>query len=239
MHCLSATRHVGVMVSFLIGAVAAASGDEARPAKPDPPPLRMALASDSRFQAAYDDLLKSEPSADSPGHVCWLQRTLAVAFYVRNYEQGEACARQLLISSPDDWSLHDELSLMLGKQGKYQEALSEADIALALPDADPLHLTAIKASWLYHLGRREEAKDLFASLEVPPEGTPAWALYQGCRACFSASSHNIPELKKSIFILMKLGGSSAYFVQRDEIFDQYRHLEWFCQLVGNTLAPTL
>jgi tetratricopeptide (TPR) repeat protein len=205
-------------------------------AKPDPPPNRQPLKTDAAFQVWFDKFMAAEPAKDAPGHDEWLRHAPNYANYNRDYSQAEIFVRALLEKKPDDWALHDDLSIMLGKQGKYQEALDEVQKALGMPGANELYLKAVMASWIYHLGRRDEAKALFAALEIPAETSQEWASYQGCRACFSASSHDIRALKESIGIIMRLGGQHQLFIMRDVIFDQYRHLDWFCALVGDTLA---
>jgi hypothetical protein len=97
----------------------------------------------------------------------------------------------------------------------------------------------VKASWLYHVGKREEAKALFASIPPPKEADKFWSTYHGCRACFGASTGNLPMMQESIRVKIQLGGWGAAFIQRDVIFDQYRHLDWFKAMVGETLAPVL
>ncbi len=207
--------------------------------KADPPPVRRALVSDADYQARFDQFLAAEPPRGSSDHDAWQEQAVSFANFNRDYARAEEYARACLTRKESDPEMRSLLSVMLGKQGRYQEALEQIDAALALTGARPNHLNALKASWIHHLGHRDEAKALFASLPIPEPGTPEWSSYHGCRACFSASVHDIPALKESIAIKVRLGGMSAAFVQRDVIFDQYRHLDWFKTIVGDTLVPKL
>jgi len=91
--------------------------------RPDPPPVRRPLQSDAAYQAWFDKFMAGEPAKDAPEHDQWQQQAWSYANYNRDYQKAESFVRALLDKRPDDWLLHDELSVMLGKQGKYQEAL--------------------------------------------------------------------------------------------------------------------
>lgn len=204
--------------------------------KPDPPPLRYALNSDATYQKMFEKFLRDEPAKESPNYQQWLDGAVFYSNFNRDYNAAEGYVRKIIETRGPSSSLRGSLSIMLGKQGKYQQALDEIDAALKFPGAKVNYLNSVKASWIYHLGRRDEAKALFASLPVPTKDDPDWSSYHGCRACFSASSQDLPALKESIAIKMALGEWSAQFILRDVSFDQYRDQAWFKELVGVTLG---
>ena len=232
---------IGRLLPYLITALLAvpAGSISLHAAQVDPPPRRQALASDHAFQQQFDEFARTRPPKDSPEYKEWLQYAWGPAMHNRDYALAESFVRELIAMGKADADLYTALSVLLGKQGRYQDALDAAEHGATLPGASPAYINAIKASWIHHLGRSEEAKALFASITVPQEANGFYRLYHGCRACFGASTHDLAMMKESIAIKMRMGGRDAMFIQRDVIFDQYRDEPWFKTLVGETLASKL
>jgi tetratricopeptide (TPR) repeat protein len=245
-------RHRGLAVLVTLAAGAAWAADPAPAATvaatapatatgaavADPPPLRRLLIDDAANANTLARLVKLEPAATDDGHDAWLLLILDHAYRARDYDRAEACTRALMARQPQFWYWYDELSVVLGKQGKYQAALDAANAAAAMPASDHLHLDAISASWLWHLGRRDEARARFAAIPEPAQGTDPYEMYEACRACFAASTHDLPALTAAVRILVVGGGNHTLdFLHHDVIFDQYRGEKWFRDLVGETLAP--
>lgn len=208
-------------------------------AQPDPPPMRVALIDEAERRAALQACIVDEVPRGMDARLAWLAETCDAAFEARDYVEAEAVLRELAEAMPGNPSIIANLSVSLGKQGRYAEALAEADRALASPDVHAMHANAIRASWLWHLDRRDEARTAFAAIPVPAPTDADYELYQDCRACFSASAHDLQTLRESIGVLHALGWESLAFVRGDVIFDQYRAEIWFSELVGNTLSPDL
>ncbi len=152
----------------------------------------------------------------------------------RDYANAEYAARAMVALAPQYNIAHSNLSVALGKQGKYQEALQEAEIAKLLNPGDSMHPDAVACSWLYHLGRKQEAIDRFKAIPVPSEPQMA-RFYWACRACFYASVGDVAELQAAIPKAMSGDAESRSFFERDVIFDTYRGEPWFIELVGKTL----
>ncbi|MCK6486946.1 MAG: tetratricopeptide repeat protein [Planctomycetes bacterium] len=159
----------------------------------------------------------------------------------RQYDQSEALYRKHLDVADHYPLIYANLSVFAGKQGKYAEAIAWADQAISATRAtggDTLHPTLVKASWLWEIGRQEEAKALFASVPVPPVGDRTESTYWGCRACFYGSVGDQTELAAAIAKCLDLGDEHFItFVRRDVVFDRYRSQPWFIALVGVTIRP--
>ncbi len=201
--------------------------------------MRVMLADSALRRDALRAVLDQEVPPADPGRITWAAEASGAAFEARDYVRAEALLREIGAAMPDNAMVTANLSVSLGKQGRYLEALAEADRALTLPEVDAMHAHAVRASWLWHLGRREEGRAAFAAIPVPATTDDPYEMYQGCRACFAASSHDLPTLRESIGILKSLAGQSFDFVRGDVIFDQYRAESWFVDLVGETLSPDL
>jgi hypothetical protein len=218
------------------GADASTSVSATAAAAVDPPPQLQVLVDDDQWNTALAQQVAAEPPP-GPDHADWLGKTMFFSAFARAFPRGERCARALVALEPGNWQWHDQLSWFLGKEGKYQEALDEATTAAGMAGADQMHLAAISASWLWHLGRHDQARARFAAIVEPAHGDDAWPDYQACRACFAASSHDQPTMQDAITKIIPFGGMHVLFLKRDVIFDQYRGEKWFRALLGDTLAP--
>ena len=110
----------------------------------------------------------------------------------------------------------------------------EAEIAALLDPANSLHPNAVACSWLYCLGRKQEAIERFQRIPVPTE-SHALRAYWGCKSCFYASVGSVDEIKTAITNALTIDPEDRGFFERDMVFDQYRAEPWFIELVGQTL----
>lgn len=193
------------------------------------------LANDAVYAEKVKAVLANTPdSTDPEATFRWLWAYSSACMDNRDYVNGEYAARAMVALAPQYNIAHSNLSVALGKQGKYQEALQEAEIAKLLNMRDSMHPDAVACSWLYHLGRKDEAIERFKRIPVPTDPR-AVGFYWSCRACFFASVGDVPELTAAIAQAMKLGTDSRSFFERDVIFDAYRAEPWFIELIGKTL----
>lgn len=194
------------------------------------------LANDDTYAANVQAVWANKPAdgADPQATFRWLWAYSSACMDNRDYINAEYAARAMVALAPQYNIAHSNLSVALGKQGKYQEALQEAEIAKLLNTSDSMHPDAVACSWLYHLGRKQEAIDRFTAIAVPTEPR-AVGFYWSCRACFFASVGDVAELSTAITQALRLGTDSKSFFERDVIFDAYRAEPWFIELVGKTL----
>lgn len=222
---------------------APAPADPAVPAaatpRADPAPIPLPLADDPRYRETLQLALESLRTADAGERDVALMEVGDAAFEARDYARAETAMRALADRWPDEPWVAANLSVALGKQGRWSLALAEAERAERLPGANAMHCRAIRASWLWHLGRRDEARALFAAIPPPPEASDDRELWHACRACFAASAGDLETLRDGIARLRDAGGDAFEFVQRDVVFDPYRGEPWFTELVGETLAQEL
>lgn len=198
------------------------------------PPVR--LANDAPYLERVAAIRAERPDpTDHQAHYAWLWRLSGAQFDARLYADAETTARAILALAPQVDEAHANLSVVLGKQGRYAEALQSAEIAALLDPREAMHADAIAASWLWHLGREAEAKARFAAI-LQPLDPARLRFYQACRACFLASVGDRPGLESAIRACLAGGTDHADFFARDVIFDAYRAEPWFVALVGPTLA---
>lgn len=131
--------------------------------------------------------------------------------------------------------MYSSLSVVQGKQGKFAEAMSSIDKALAM-DPNSMHTKLVKASWLFETGKAADASQLVASVPVPATGAIDHAMYWGCMACYNASTGNESEMEKAMKkVLEAKDKDGERFLRRDVVFDKYRSRTWYVDLFGNTV----
>ena len=166
----------------------------------------------------------------------------------REYGKSEALYRKHLNVAERFPLIYANLSVFAGKQAKYAEAIGWADkainaarrLAADKSDVQPdiMHPTLVKASWLWESGKQDEAMALFNSVAVPPAGDPHATTYWACRVCFYGSVGDQAELIAAIGTCLDLADEHAItFIRRDVVFDRYRAMPWFINLVGITITP--
>lgn len=193
------------------------------------------LTNDPMYAAKVQAVLAAQPAGtDQQALFPWIWSYSSACLNNRDYTNAEAAARALLALAPQYNLVHSNLSVVLGKQGKYQEALQEAEIAVLLNPSDRMHPDAVACSWLYYLGRKQEAIDRFKRIAVPTEPHAARA-YWGCSACFYATVGDVGPIKAAIATALQLEPTNTAFFERDPVFDAYRAEPWFIALVGKTL----
>lgn len=193
------------------------------------------LANDQAYAEKVQAVLAERPTGkDQQQQFRWLWSYFAACMDNRAYADAEIAARTMMVVLPRYNLVDSNLSVVLGKQGKYQEALQEAEIAKLLDPADSMHADAVACSWLFYLGRKQEAITRFQHIPVPTD-VHALPFYWGCKACFYASVGIVDEIKTSITNALAADASNRSFFERDIVFDRYRAEPWFIALVGTTL----
>jgi len=212
-------------------------GSDAPESKMDPPPKPAKLNNDGEYKAKMDKILEMPPSANDSAQERWafLWKADQAASLAREYEKAESFARRITTWAPKDSFAWANLSVDLGKQGKYRDAAEAAQKAIVL-DPSNKHAEMLLASWEWHLGQREQARKRFEAI-VPGEKAIEKRTYYGCMACFYASVGEEAKVAEAIKKVKELKTDDDMgFFQRDIIFDPYRGKPWFIELVGKTLA---
>lgn len=195
-----------------------------------------ALRNDAVYAEFLAKVAKAEPEAGDPRRVAWLERVAAAAAEARDYERAAGYLRQLLAAGPGLAQHHAGLSANLGRLGRYDEALAEADRAASLPEGDTLRIRALRAGWRCALGRRDQGRALFAAVPQPSETSEDWPAYLSARTFLAACDHDGELVHAGITALAALGGQELETLQRDAIYDAYRTTAWFIAAVGETQA---
>ena len=198
-------------------------------------PAPVVLANDQVYADKVQVVLAQHPDGKDPQKLfTWIWSYFDACMDNRAYSDAEIAARTLLALAPHYNIVHSNLSVVLGKQGKYDEALMEAEIATLLDPSNSMHPNAVACSWLYCLGRKQEAIERFQRIPVPTE-SHALRAYWGCKSCFYASVGSVDEIKTAIASALTVDPDHRSFFERDMVFDQYRGEPWFVELVGKTL----
>ena len=193
------------------------------------------LANGKTYADKVQAVLAAKPDGKDPQALFqWIWSYSSACMDNRDYANAENAARALLALAPQYNIVHSNLSVVLGKQGKYQEALQEAEIAKLLDPSDSMHPDAVACSWLFHLGKKQDAINRFKAITVPTELHAARA-YWGCKACFYASVGDANEVRPAIAMALKMDPDNKGFFERDVVFDTFRAEPWFIELVGKTL----
>lgn len=194
-----------------------------------------ALESDALYERQVAQVLCEKPDAkDLTKLQSWLWAVCSSEIRCRKYADAELPARALLALNGQYFLHHSNLSVILGKQGKYEEALREAEIAKFLNPDDTMHADAVACSWLYALGRKEEAIHRFDTIAVPAEPYGC-GVYWACKAALYCEVGDIAVIEASIKQSLQAFPNERKFFERDIIFDKYRDSEWFVGLIGKTL----
>lgn len=126
------------------------------------------------------------------------------------------------------------LSIYLGKQRKYAEAIVVLRRALEMPNVDSVHANLILATWEHCIGKPTEARKRYD--DVSPDAL-ANATHYGAAACYHAVANNEEQVK--VYLRKRLvndDGQGRQFIAREVLFDKYRECEWFIKLIGITLV---
>lgn len=199
------------------------------------PAVPVQLANDKAYADKVAAVLAEHPDGKNPQELFrWLWSYCSACTNNRDYAAAESAARALMALAPQYNLVHSDLSVILGKQGRYPEALQEAEIAKLLNPADSMHADAVACSWLYYLGRKQEAIERFQRIPLPTEAHML-GVYWGCRACFYATVGTVAEITSAIANALTSDPDQRAFFERDIVFDRYRGDSWFVGLVGKTL----
>ena len=193
------------------------------------------LRDDDTWRHALEAALAEPVPAAPDAAVAHAWRLSMVAFDARRYDEGEAQMRRALAVAPAVPGLHSNLSVMLGKQGRFAEAATAARAALAL-DPTYLHAKLVLPSWELGLGQREAALAAFSAIPVPDDGQER-GLYHAATACFFADAGDAKRVAQGIRDALAADPEQEVmtFFRRDVVFDRYRAEPWFVDLVGATL----
>jgi tetratricopeptide (TPR) repeat protein len=201
---------------------------------------RVRLKTDAKYAAELKKVRNSRPQKGAaPLDVAkWHCRMSSAEFYARDYAKAELHARKALESDDLNPMLHANLSVCLGKQGKYAEAEEEAAKALGLAGADVMHCNLVLACWELKLGKKKQAQARVEGVP-PPTGARRRGVYHGCRACFYAvagdEEQTAAEIRRALRVDPSNRSRSRTFFERDVAFDPSRGEGWFLDLVGQTL----
>ncbi len=204
-----------------------------------------ALVDDAQYAEKKVTAQKApEPKkADLRARFDWLWTNCEACNLARDYASAESYARQMCALAPKVPAFQANLSVFLGKQGRYAEAAEAARKAIALADGNPdnmWHPSLVLASWEWRLGKHEEAQALVDAVPIPKkDASGALSLYYGCLACFSADKGDEAAIEANIRLTLNTAEPDSplrVFFRRDVVFDPYRSRPWFINLVGKTLA---
>ena len=193
------------------------------------------LRDDDVWRTRLDRALAEPAPAEPEARIAHAWRLADVAFDARRYDVGEAQMRAALAVAPGLAPLHSNLSVMLGKLGRFAEAAAAAEAALAL-DPTYLHARLVLPSWQLGLGQREAALAAFAVIPVPDDEQER-RLYHAAAACFFADAGDAVRVAQGIRAALAADPEQEVmtFFRRDVVFDRYRAEPWFVDLVGATL----
>ena len=173
----------------------------------------------------------------------WLEAVVSAADLDRHGDVALAAAERIVARWPQIRGGHLELARMLGKQGRFREALATLD-ALAIPDgeaalADRIEAAGQRARWRWQAGERDP--DAVALPVVPPginpgierEVLPRWA---ACQAYFVATCGGDAAAVRTAVLasLQHRDREWLHYLRRDSAFDALRDQDWFIQAVGAT-----
>jgi tetratricopeptide (TPR) repeat protein len=190
-----------------------------------------------RFKAVRDELLKNPPAegAAVQEKLLYFAKLANAEARLRDYQQAETHARQLVELDPNGDQSHDTLSVCLGKQGKFDEAIAEAEKAISLKPGDTMQQNIMLAEWEWASGKKEAAQKRIAEIPVP-QGRVNQRRYYDSTASFYATSGDEEKLKEALRIANAADddGSEADLLSCDNVFDPYREKDWFIKLLDES-----
>ena len=156
---------------------------------------------------------------------------------LRRYREAERCMRQVAARGYNTPIAYCNLSVYLGKQGKYEEACKAARISLECKPRDNMHAQFLLAEWQQRLGNTKEARQILSEV-TPPRDSYELSIYYGSLACVHAAFRDEEKVREYLELALgfDLFGGVRPHARRDIVFDRYRDKEWFIRLVGETLA---
>lgn len=160
---------------------------------------------------------------------CW--ELSSYCWEYRRVVEAEQLTRTVIALQPTWFSAWTKLSGDLARQGKFAEAAECARIHLdGDPDAYDGQLAL--ASWLAHLGNRDEAF-IIADRVQPPADTKLKGHYHGVRALYAAAIQDEKMLEGELALVMKAPqhDRQLHWARIDPLFDPYRDKPWFMLLV--------
>ena len=220
---------IAVIAMVLGGCCASASADEFR------------MTNDEPFEKMLDAYWQMQPRVPVPDDTMqwWFREAMGAADHRRWYRLAEALAREDVSRWPYDAPAWVGLSCYVGKQGRYQEALDLSDEAAALDGISRDWPRAVGATWLWMLGRHDEADLRMSGIRRPPGAAQAQRLWIACRIFYlSVRDPGAHELRTLIGELVTRPRDHQWvqFLERDVAFDALRELLWFGSLVGATAS---
>ncbi|HOX06223.1 MAG TPA: hypothetical protein PK280_07465 [Planctomycetota bacterium] len=206
-------------------------------------PARVRLKDDAVYADRLTAALNAAPAsvATPEDRLDWHLEVARAAFDARAYDVAATHYRAAIALCPTWDVLYANLSVAMGKLGRFSEAEAQGLKAVALKGRGAMHANMVLASWEWHLGKERQAVDRIKSVTEPTE---PWErhVYYNCLACFYASVGDEQQIEKAMTAALKLApgieqpGVSRTFFARDVVFDRYRRRPWFIKLIGETLA---
>lgn len=180
--------------------------------------------------AALDvELAKPTSHRDLAG-VLWQVSTYCSQ--AQRFADAERLTRQVLRHDPTMHDAWTKLSGDLGRQGKFAEAAGCARNHLdGSPDAFDGQLAL--ATWLAHLGRRDEAVAEAARAKPPRTGPARIGLYHSVRVLFAAACADDDGVRQSLTEALKAPDSDRQrkWYLRDPLLKAYWAKPWFLALI--------
>lgn len=203
--------------------------------------VEVRLNNDAKYNAAYETLLSNPPKSDvGQGDLLKYTCDLALAANrMRDYVKAEKHSRDAITINPNLGALHTNLSVCLGKQGKYEEAIKEARYGKLLDPRVGMHAELVICSWEWRLGQKEQAMKRFQAIDKPSDPY-LLALYYGCKACFYCDVGDEGIIKDSLLKALDMDKTNQFksLFERDIMFDPYRAKPWFIGIFGETLEKS-
>jgi tetratricopeptide (TPR) repeat protein len=199
------------------------------------------LNNDAKYKEDYDKLLATPPKNgdDKDERLKYLAKLALAAGLTRAYDKAEQHWRETIKIEPNWGVLHTNLSVVLGLQQKYDDAIKEARYGKIIDPKAGMHAELVICSWEWRLGKKDQAMKRFQAIEIPG-GHYDLLVYYACKSCFYADIGDEDVLKESIEKALSLDVDDIYrhSLERHIMFDPYRAKAWFIGLAGEPLAPT-
>lgn len=193
------------------------------------------------YQRLFAQVWEAKPTG--PVHAermySWYWRVAESAIWLRRFRLAEAAARASTIRWPHDVQALCVLSACLGKQGRFADALALAERARGLYGVRPNRLDHLRAAWLWHLDRKDEAADIIEASGRPKDAPLEEAEWLAMRAWYRAvTDGGGPAVQRQISEALKVKGGDPWrhFFLCDPAFDRFRTEAWFVALLGGSGA---